>query len=342
MTLGIKLSKGMVEGTLRKTAGVGLANAKANLPHIKKTILDLRRGPGASRPSSVVVVGGGPSLHRKNPALALLESGYQGEIVASDAALGYCLRNGLVPHYVVTVDPHPHRIIRWFGDPFIESRPADDYYTRQDIDPIHRENEARANELLLQLVNKQGESIKAIIATSSDPGITRRCLEAGMELYWWNPLYDDYEEPGSYSRRVYELTGVPCMVTGGNVGASSFVFANAILDAEEVALVGFDFGYAPGTPPFNTQSYYELVDLLGDRIAEAFIDIWNPYTGETWISDPTHYWYRQIFLEIASVAGCRTFNCTEGGTLFGERVEFVTLKEFLERERGGRTRVTSV
>lgn len=342
MTLGIELSKGMVEGTLRKTAGVGLANAKANLPYIKKTILDLQRAPGTRRPGSVVVVGGGPSLHRKNPALLLREAGYQGQIVAADAALGYCLRNGVVPHYVVTVDPHPHRIIRWFGDPFVESRPPDDYYTRQDIDPIHRENELRANELLLRLVNEHGKSIKAVIATSTDPGITQRCLDVGMELFWWNPLYDDYEAPGSYSRRVHELTGVPCMVTGGNVGASSFVFANAILDAEEVALVGFDFGYAPGTPPFNTQSYYELLDLLGDRIAEAFIDIRNPHTGETWISDPTHYWYRKIFLEIVGVAGCRTFNCTEGGTLFGDGVEFTTLKEFLEREKGGRARVPSV
>ena len=49
-----------------------------------------------------------------------------------------------------------------------------------------------------------------------------------------------------------------------------------------------------------------------------------------------------IFLDIVGVAGCRTFNCTEGGTLFGDGVEFVTLKEFLEREKGGGAHVASV
>jgi hypothetical protein len=335
--LGIDLAKNLVEATLRRSGPVGLANAKANLPYVKQSILDLERKSAAMRPASAVVFGAGPSLHRKNPAATLLAAGYDGEIVASDAALGFCLRNGLVPDYVVTVDPHPHRIIRWFGDPFLASRPADDYYLRQDFDPIHRENEARANELILSLVNEHGKKIKAVIATSIDPGITRRCLEAGMELYWWNPLYDDYEAPDSYSRKAYELTGVPCMVTGGNVGTSAYVFAETVLHAREVALVGFDLGYAPGTPPFNTQKHYELIELLGDRAAEAFIEVYNPYLKETWITDPTYYWYRNIFFEIAAVASCKTFNCTEGGTLFGDGIEFTTLKQFLDRHprRGG-------
>ena len=327
--LGIELARGLAQATLRKTAQVGLANAEANLPYIKKTILDLERNPGTG-PTSAVVFGGGPSLHRKNPARTLRELGYQGEAVGSDAALGYCLRNGLVPQYVVTVDSHPYRIVRWFGDPLFDSRPSDDYFLRQDLDPFHKD-ESRANELTLELVNAHGKHIKAIIATSVDPGVTRRCLEAGMELYWWNPLYDDYDAPHSHSRRVQELTNVPCMVMGGNVGSSAFVFAAAVLRASKVALVGFDMSYAPGTPPLNTQYYYQLRELLGDRIAEAFIEIETPHTGETWISDPTYYWYRQIFLEIAAVAECETFNCTEGGVLFGDDVRFVALRDFLEK-----------
>lgn len=327
MSLGIELAGQLAEPTLRKTADWGLANAKANLPYIKRTILELERSD-IDRQDSAVVVGGGPSLHRKNPAQVLAETGYRGEVVACDAGLGYCLRNGVVPGYVVTVDSHEHRIIRWFGDPDLGSRPEDDYFGRQDLDPIHQDT-VRANEQTLRLVNEHGPRIKAIIATSVDPGLTRRCIAAGMELYWWNPMYDDFERPESYSRKVFDLTGVPCMTTGGNVGASAYVFADTILGAKNVALVGFDLGYAPGTPPFNTQYYYELLHLLGDRIGEAFIETYNPHIGETWLSDPTYYWYRQAMLEIAAVTRCRTFNCTEGGVLFGDRITFAPLREFL-------------
>ncbi len=329
-TIGIELSGRLAEATLRKTADWGLRNAKANLPYIKKTVLDLERKSPQDRPRSVIVFGGGPSLHRKNPAPVLLQHGYSGEIVACDAALGFCLRNGLVPDYVVTVDSHAHRIIRWFGDTSFASRPADDYFARQDLDPIHKD-EIQANEMTIRLVNQNGKAIKAIIATSVDLGVTQRCIEAGMDLYWWNPLYDDFEKPDSYARRAYELTGAPCLVTGGNVGSSAYVFADAVLHPQKVGLVGFDLGYAPGTPLLNTQYYYELRELLGDRVAEAYIETYNPYTGETWFSDPTYYWYRKAFLEIAAETACETYNCTGGGILFGDNVHFCDLGEFLTK-----------
>ena len=326
--LGVRLSRGVAEVTLRKTAEVGLSNARANLKHIEKTVLDLEKEMEGRRPASSVVVGAGPSLHRRNPATTLRDAGYTGAVVACDSALGYCLRNGLVPEYMVTVDPHPYRMVRWLGDPHLESRPRDDYFLRQDLDPFHQD-EVRANDILMELVNQHGKNIKAIIATSVDIGVTERCLDAGMELYWWNPLYDDYDLPDSYSRKVYELTGAPCMVTGGNVGSAAFVFADVVLHPPKTALVGFDLGYVPGTQVVNTQHAYELTELLGDRVAEAMIEIPHPETGEVWLTDPTYYWYRENLLEIVSVAQCETYNCTEGGVLFGDGVTLATLKEYL-------------
>ena len=326
--LGVRLSRGLAEVTLRKTAETGLANAKANLKYISKTVLDLERELEGEATPSAVVVGAGPSLHRRNPAATLRDNGFPGAVVACDSALGYCLRNGVVPQYMVTVDPHPYRIVRWLGDPHLATRPQDDYFLRQDLDPIHQD-EVLVNETLLRLVNQHGKYIKAVIATSADIGVTERCLEAGMELYWWNPLYDDYDQPESYSRKVFELTGAPCMVTGGNVGASAFVFSNVILHASRVALVGFDLGYVPGTKVENTQHAYDLKELLGDRVDEALIEIPNPQTGEVWLTDPTYYWYRQSLLEIISVVECETFNCTEGGVLYGDGVEVATLNQFL-------------
>ena len=69
--------------------------------------------------------------------------------------------------------------------------------------------------------------------------------------------------------------------------------------------------------------------MFGDETAEAFIQVENPYTGETWFTDPAYYWYNQTFLQLAMEAGCTTVNCTEGGILFGEGIDFAPLSIFL-------------
>ncbi len=321
----------IAEQTLKKTAEVGWENAQKNLPYIKKTIRDLKIAASNKVSNSSIIVSAGPSLHRRHQASAILNSKFRGKIIAVDGALGYCLRNGLVPEYVVTVDPHYTRIIRWFGDPDLANRKSDDYFQRQDLDPALNKDEEVRNQELLDLVNKCGRDIKAVISTSVNPNVTLRCLEAGMELYWWNPLYDDYDAVDSYSRRVYQLTKAPCMVTGGNCGTSAWVFSHAILQSKHTALLGMDLSYPPETPIRNTQYYKELIELLGDRAAEGFIRIYNPYLKETWYTDPTYYWYRQSLLTLIRQANCQTYNCTEGGILFGKDIKFTTLRDFLEK-----------
>jgi hypothetical protein len=236
----------------------------------------------------------------------------------------------LVPDFVVTVDSHPTRIVRWFGDKSLEQTGEDEYFLRQELDPTMHQDGLSWNRRLIQLVDRHGPSIKAIISTSASAAVRERCQESGMALYWWNPMYDDYESPDSWSRRVYELTKVPCMVTGGNVGTSAYVFAAAVLKAKRVALVGMDLGYLPGSPLTNTQYYTELLELFGDRVQEAYIQVYNPHLRETWYTDPTYYWYRQSFVQLAAQAPCVTYNCTEGGILFGKGIKCMKLEKFLQ------------
>ncbi|PJE51043.1 MAG: hypothetical protein COV29_02095 [Candidatus Yanofskybacteria bacterium CG10_big_fil_rev_8_21_14_0_10_36_16] len=332
MSLGKKLSLKIGEATALKTESIGLKNAKRNAPYFSNTVEDL----AVSNKEAAIVIVGGPSLHRKNPVEKILNSNFKGDIVTADGSLGYCLRNGLVPDYVLCLDPHPYRIVRWFGDPDLESRPEDDYYSRQDLDPEHWKDEKKWNKELIKLVNHHGPRIKAILSTSVDTTITKRCIEAGMEIFWWNPLYDDIDEPNSVAKKLNDETGIPCMVTGGNVGTASWIFAHAILNRKHVALAGIDLSYAPGTPHRNTQYYYELIELFGDRAPEAFIDIYNPYLNETWFTDPTYYWFKNVFLELAPEANCTTYNCTEGGILFEDPIKFIPMSEFLYKftERG--------
>jgi hypothetical protein len=315
--------------TLRKTGDIGLNHAKRNLIYIKKTIKDIEQEIKNEPRAPAIVISAGPSLHRKKSLETIKEIGFQGHLVAVDGSLGHCLRNGLVPDYVITVDPDPHRIIRWFGDPRLKDRPEDDYFRRQDLDPVLNTDEVMRNNELIELVNYYGHGIKVIISTSVSPEIAQRCLEANMDLYWWNPIYDDYENPDSLTRKIYKLNRVPCMVTGGNCGSSAWIFSHTILKSPLVLLVGMDFSYPPETGVKNTQYYEILKDIFPNDPESGLIKMYNPFLDETWITDPAYYWYNHSFLEMAPKALCKTYNCTEGGILFGEGVKFKKLSESL-------------
>jgi hypothetical protein len=334
MELGKRIASGLKDATFERVAAVGLANAELNRPRIGRSVLGLGRvliGQG----DAALVVGAGPSLQRRRSLERLKASGFASTIVAADGALGACLRAGVVPHVVVSVDPHPERIVRWFGDPALTAAGADDYFRRQEMDPAHHGDEVAANRALVELVDAHGPLIKVAVATSAAPAVVDRCEKAGMELYWWNPMYDDYDRPGSVSRRLFEMNGLPCLNGGGNVGTAVWVLAHAVLKKHRVGLIGMDLSYAPGTPYEKTQYYPELVELFGDRHPEAFVHLTNPHLGETWFSDPAYYWFREVFLEMAAEATCETYNCTEGGLLFGPGIATVRLEEFLGTGKDG-------
>lgn len=329
MELGRKLASALEAATFERVAGVGLANAERNRPRIARSVLELSETPlGAGE--AAVVVGAGPSLYRRRSLERLRASGFAGTIVAADGALGACLRAGVVPHVVVSVDPHPERIVRWFGDPALQAAPADDYFRRQEMDPVQSLDELSANRALVELVDAYGPKIKVAAATSAAPAVVERCEQARMELYWWNPMYDDYDQADSLSRRLWMMNGLPCLNGGGNVGTAAWVLAHAVLGKRRIGLVGIDLGYAPGTPYEKTQYYPELRELLGDRFREAFIHTENPVTREVWFSDPAYHWFRDVFLEMAGEADCETINCTEGGLLFGPGITTAPLDTFLE------------
>jgi hypothetical protein len=326
--LGRRIASRLGAATLERVGAIGLANAEVNAGRIRRSILELEgRVLGAG--TSALVIGAGPSLYRRRSLERLAAAGFRGTIIAVDSALGACLRHGIVPHVVATADPHAERIVRWFGDPTMTAPPPDDYFRRQEMDPVHVRDELAANRTLLELVDRYGPDLRVAIATSASAAVVDRCEKAGMELYWWNPMYDDYEHPGSVSRRIHQLNGLPCLNGGGNVGTAAWVISHAVLGKTRVGLVGLDFGYAPGTSYAHTQYYPELREMFGERFTEAYIAVENPFVGETWFTDPAYYWFRDVFIEMAGEAGCRTFNCTEGGILFGEGLPMISLDAFL-------------
>ncbi|MDD1623127.1 MAG: DUF115 domain-containing protein [Methylococcaceae bacterium] len=280
-----------------------------------------------------LVIAAGPSVKRQNPAQMILGADFKGAVIATESAMLYCLRNGIIPDLVVTVDPHASRIVRWFGDPDLTDHHLrqDDYFSRQDMDEQFA-NQMRANEDVYKLVNQYGPRMKIALSTSASEKVVKRVIEAGMDIYWWNPMLDDPDQEQSISRKMMQLNGFPSMNAGGNVGTACWMMADAVLRKQDIGIVGMDFGYYAEVPYQQTQYYYELVDLVGEaNLDSVFMKVFNPHLQQWFYTDPAYMWYRQSFLELVENTESQTFNCTEGGILFGDKVKFIKLVEFLHK-----------
>lgn len=330
--LGRQLVQSMATLTLNRIGDVGLENAKANLAYRQqgdslRALREERVGEG----ETAVVVAAGPSIHRRDPAGQLKAVDYRGAVIATDSAMRYCLKAGIIPDLVVTLDPHAKRIVRWFGDPHLTQQDLrqDDYFARQDMDRAFAD-ELRANDEMLELLERHGRHMRLALSTSASKAVVARAVETGMRIYWWNPMYDDPDLPDSKTRQLQRMNGLPCVNAGGNVGSACWMMAHAVLGKSRIALTGMDFSYYDGTPYSSTQYYHEAVSLVGERRLESiYIRVFNPHLGQWFFTDPAYMWYRECFLEMAAESDCETYNCTEGGILFGDAIRFANLQEFL-------------
>lgn len=333
-SIGWSIAKQLEAITLEKIADIGIAHANANEAWIKKgkSITALRE-TSLMDGTDALVIASGPSVHRqKETAKMIRDSRFKGIIVAADSAMSWCLRNDIVPDLVVTLDPHPDRMVRWFGDPNLTSEKLvkDDYFARQDMDPRFNEDQLKFNKELVDIINRFGAKIRIAICTSASQAVVKRAYESSMMAYWWNPMYDDYEMEGSLTRRVHEMNGLPCINAGGNAGTACWVLAHAILGKKRIGLVGMDLGYYAETPYNRTQYYKEVLDLVGeDHLDEVFVHFQNPHLNQEFYTDPAYLWYRNSFLEMAGETDCETYNCTGGGILFGPEIIWAALSDFL-------------
>lgn len=320
--------------TLDRIGEAGINNARYNVRYLSKgKSLAALRGTSLGRGDSAIVIAAGPSISRRNVAARIKEGEFEGAIVATDSAIWYCLRNDIVPDLIVSLDPHAKRIVRWFGDPKLNQTDIaeDDYFSRQDMDSAFSD-ELRANREILKLLGHYGKKLRIALSTSASRDVVERVLETGMQVYWWNPMYDEPDIANGMTRQLYELNGLPSVNAGGNVGSACWMMAHAVLGKRRVALTGVDFSYYDETPYRNTQYYYEAVELVGEaNLNQFFIRIYNPYVKAWFYTDPAYLWYRESFLEMAKEADCTTYNCTEGGILFGDPIRFIPLDTFLKQ-----------
>jgi 6-hydroxymethylpterin diphosphokinase MptE-like protein len=333
--LGLELVQHMSQMTWDKIGEMAIENCRRNVALLGhgQSIAALR-DEESQKGGSAIVIAAGPSIARRDPISAVKELGYRGRIIATDSAMYYCLRNGVVPDLVVTVDPNSERVVRWFGQKHLNEAELakDDYFRRQDMDASFAE-EIRVNNEVTELLAEYGPRMKIALATCASPPVVERVLETGMQIYWWNPMLDDPEPRDSKTREIFKLNRLPCINGGGNVGTACYMIAHAVLGKKRVAVTGMDFGYYGDTPYRSTQYYHDAVNLVGEENLDSiFIHVRNPHLNQDFYTDPAYWWYRQAFLELAADADCQTFNCTEGGVLFGDNVSFVPLRDFLQQD----------
>lgn len=332
-TLGREIVRNMEQITLDRIGGVALENAEKNRAAITRgNSLKKLRDEVVGTGDRAVIVAAGPSLRRTEVASKLKAHEFEGAVICADSSMYYCLRNGIVPDLVVTLDPHADRIVRWFGDPGLSRSDleADDYFRRQDMDRAFAD-EMKINEEVCALLDEHGPKIRIAMSTSASTKVVGRAEDVGMQIYWWNPMYDDPEKSGSITRQLFDRNRLPCVNAGGNVGSACWMMASAVLGKKRIALTGIDLGYYDGTPYTNTQYYYELVDLVGEaNLDTVYMRVYNPHIDQWFYTDPAYMWYRECLLEMIADSDSKTYNCTEGGILFGEDIAFIPLVEFLQ------------
>jgi len=310
-------------------------NSKYNVQYIENTIRELPKLQNEKQ-KSAIVVSAGPSLHNLDIISRIKKAGYKGTLIAIDGSYVRMLKHELIPDYTLTLDPHPTRIVRWFGDPnFEDNMQNDDYYDRQDLDVNFRNNTIKVNDENIALVDRYSSNKKLIICSTAPRSLVARCADAEFDMYWWAPLVDDPNQDGSLTKKINNITGLPCMNTGGTVGTAGWVFAKTILGIENIAVVGMDLGYYSNTPYTQTQTYYELQEYVktnnNQNMEELFPTFVFPLTNVTYYTDPTYYWYRENLLDLVSGAGSLLYNCTGAGTLYGSGIECCEIEDFIEK-----------
>jgi hypothetical protein len=331
--LARRLIPDMARLTDARIGEAALANARANVDWLQHgRSISCLRGQRFGKSPRAMVVAAGPSLHRDRSLERLAAVRFDGMVIVTDSAVLRCLRHGIVPDLVVTVDPHDPSIVRWFGDPDLDAQALgqDDYFRRQDMDDLFHD-EVRTNRELLALMKDYGPKLRIAMSTSAGPRVVRRAIDCGMQIFWFNPMLDDPSGPGSRCRELMALNKLPAINCGGNVGTACWMIADAVLGADQVGLLGIDFSYYEGTPFYNTQYYHEARELVGEAELEAlFVRIFNPHVGSWFYTDPAYLWFREVFLELARDADCETWNCTGGGILFGDSVHCSSIEEFAQ------------
>jgi hypothetical protein len=281
-----------------------MENFAMNMPLILAAS-KIEKSPKSLKP--MLIVGAGPSIRAKEQIKILKEWWQEGshagmlDIVATDRMFIPLLENDITPDYVITVDGNREKIIKWYDSP---------------------------------LVNGGSVSQAVVLSNTTAPNVAKLLVEKGVRIAWFIAMLDSFQLPTNVTRLMYYMTGGATPINcGGNAGTGGWALAN-YLQASEIALIGLDFGYLEGTPIEQTAYYSQIEPALKSNSAALngfYFDDFNPDFGVKCYSDIMFKHYKMGFLEMLMLSKIPTFNCTEGGIVYGTGLRGMKFKDYLDR-----------
>ena len=264
--------------------------------------------------NSAIVIGRGPSVNKNKHLELLAESDYQGNIICCDGKLKDTLSKGVTPDkfpnfFVVTIDPY-EQVKQLYDD---------------------------------KIISEFGSQIKGIFTTISNPMAVQKARENGIQIHWMHSLFDLNEGKKSFNyissimvRSKNQIRGLPAIQTGGNVGTSSWFVAWKILHCSVISLIGINHGWEEDDPidmiiKHGRNDISFDIDKNSDTFKKLFPRVYNPDLKKFCILDPLFQFYSNGLKEfiLRSPNWVNTINCTEGGSIFGERIKQMQFSEFL-------------
>ena len=232
------------------------------------------------------------------------------------------LKAGITPEkfpkfYTVTIDPYPN-MIKYYDDP---------------------------------IITKFGSKINGMFSTITHPKVVNLARNAGIKIHWLHTLFDYDKGKKSFNhissmmvRAKNHVNGLPAIQTGGNVGTSSWFIAWRILKNNTVALIGINHGWEEEEKASEmikshqseiTKDNVEIVREDDPKYKNYFKKIHNPDFNCDVIVDPLYQFYRMALLEFISrsPSWLTTINATEGGSIFGKRIESMKFRDFLKNHQ---------
>ena len=266
---------------------------------------------------SAIVIGRGPSIKKKKHLEILAESNYNGAIICADGNLINVLEHGVTPKkfpnfYVLSIEPYK-RILKLYDH---------------------------------KIVDKYGEKIRGFFPTIVNPRVVQRARKAGITVHWFHNLYDLNHGKRSLNyifakmvRTKNHPNGLPGLQTGGNVGASAWFLAWKILQIKNVGLIGMNQGWELSDSwdtilSHNSKEHLSQATNVDEKTYGRLIEkVYNPNLKTYSLVDPIFRFYRNSLIEFIerSPKWVTTINATEGGSLFGKRIKYMTFKQFIKK-----------
>jgi len=251
---------------------------------------------------SAIVIGAGPSLKEYNHLKILAESDYNGVIITTDRILVECIKNGVIPDFVCSVD----------ADPTIPT-----FY--------HHE-----------LVNKRKKKISAILSTVVDPLLLK--VFKGKK-YFFHPTFDDMKNLTSLTRAVHYMTRNIIIPSIGDVGSNCWYLAK-FMECDPICLIGMDHSELNIEDLGDYQQMKENLKKLPKKQFEiikknSFKKGYNRYfknwfwTGPIWRSCTELFLYH--IKNFSKKTNKKTINCTGRGAIQADFIDSMKFEEFLEK-----------